>query len=179
MRSHGASREGPIGLFAIGVARFAGARQVVVSDVNDYRLELALRMGATRTVNVVEERIAGTFDELGMTEGFDVAFEMSGNPDALRELLGVMNHGGSVGLLGIQPSPVEIDWGDVIFKGLVLKGVYGREMFETWYKTAAMLRSGLDVSSVITHRFSAGDFTEAFEVMASGQSGKVVLDWSA
>ena len=126
---------------------------------------------------MTRERIDDVFDDLGMTEGFDVALEMSGNPDALRDLLHVMNHGGRVGLLGIPPSPVEIDWNDVIFKGLNLKGIYGREMYETWYKTSAMLRSGFDVSPVITHRFSIEEFTEAFEIMASGQSGKVVLDW--
>ncbi len=168
---------GPIGVFATGIARFAGARNIVVTDVNDYRLELARQMGATRTVNVLSERIEETFGELDMTEGFDVAFEMSGNPEALRDLLHVMNHGGKVGLLGIPPSTVEIDLGEVIFKGLSLKGIYGREMFETWYKTAAMLRSGLDVSSVITHRFPVAEFEAAFDVMASGQSGKVVLDW--
>ncbi len=169
---------GPIGIFAAGVARFVGARHVVITDVNDYRLELAAKMGATRTINVTNEEIDETCAELGMTEGFDVGLEMSGNPEALRDLLRVMNHGGHVGLLGIPPSPVEIDWRDVIFKGLNLKGIYGREMFETWYKTAAMLQSGLDVSSVITHHFPIADFEEAFDVMASGQSGKVLLDWS-
>lgn len=169
---------GPIGVFAAGIARFVGARHVVVTDVNDYRLDLAAKMGATRTINVASEKIDGTIFELGMTEGFDVGFEMSGNPEALRDLLRVMNHGGRVGLLGIPPSPVEIDWTDVIFKGLVLKGIYGREMFETWYKTAAMLQSGLDVSSVITHHFPIADFEEAFGIMASGQSGKVLLDWT-
>ncbi len=168
---------GPIGIFATAIARFAGARNVAVSDVNDYRLELAQQMGATRTINVNDERIVDVFGELGMTEGFDVALEMSGSPDALGELLSVMNHGGRVGILGIPPSPVEIDWNEVIFKGLNLKGIYGREMFETWYKTNAMLRSGLDVSPVITHRFPVGDFSEAFDIMASGKSGKVVLDW--
>lgn len=128
---------GPIGNFAAGIARFAGARNVAVTDVNDYRLEIAKKMGATRTINVTKERIIDTFAELGMTEGFDVAFEMSGNPSALRELLSVMNHGGRVAQLGIPSSPIEIDWSEVIFKGLTLKGIYGREMFETWYKTAA------------------------------------------
>ena len=169
---------GPIGVFAAGIARFVGARHVVVTDVNDYRLELAEKMGATRTINVASEKIDDTCAELGMTEGFDVGFEMSGSPEALRDVLRVMNHGGRVGLLGIPPSPVEIDWTDVIFKGLVLKGIYGREMFETWYKTAAMLQSGLDVSSVITHHFPIADFEEAFGIMASGQSGKVLLDWT-
>ncbi|MCH7739438.1 MAG: L-threonine 3-dehydrogenase [Chloroflexi bacterium] len=169
---------GPIGVFAAGIARFVGARHVVVTDVNDYRLDLAAKMGATRTINVASEKIDGTIVELGMTEGFDVGFEMSGSPEALRDLLRAMNHGGRVGLLGIPPSPVEIDWTDVIFKGLTLKGIYGREMFETWYKTAAMLQSGLDVSSVITHHFPIADFEEAFGIMASGQSGKVLLDWT-
>lgn len=171
---------GPIGVFATGIARFVGARHIVVTDVNDYRLDLAAKMGATRTLNVsnASGSIDGVIAELGMTEGFDVGLEMSGSPEALRDLLRVMNHGGKVGLLGIPPAPVEIDWNDVIFKGLSLKGIYGRKMFETWYKTVAMLQSGLDVSSVITHHFPVADFNEAFDVMASGQSGKVVLDWT-
>ena len=171
---------GPVWLIATGIARFAGARHIVVTDINDYRLDLATRMGATQTLNVTgaNDSIDMVIANLGMTEGFDVGFEMSGSADALRDLLRVMNHGGKVGLLGIPPAPVEIDLNDVIFKGLNLQGIYGRKMFETWYKSVAMLQSGLDVSPVITHHFSITEFKEAFDVMASGQAGKVVLDWT-
>lgn len=170
---------GPIGCMAVAICRHVGARRVVITDVNDYRLSLATRLGATRALNVSRDDVRVCMSELGMTEGFDVALEMSGNGRALTELLKVMNHGGRVALLGIPPDPVAIDWNDVIFKGLVLKGIYGREMFETWYKMAAMLGSGLDVSPVLTHRFPVERYEEAFEVMRSGQSGKVVLDWLA
>jgi threonine 3-dehydrogenase len=170
---------GPIGIMAVAIARFIGARHVVITDVNDYRLDLAMRMGATRALNVKNERIDDAMRELGMEEGFDVGLEMSGNASALRDMLRVMHHGGSIAMLGIPPGEVAIDWNQVIFKGLVVKGIYGREMFETWYKMAAMLQSGLDVSGVITHRFAASDFTRAFETMGGGQSGKVILDWAA
>ncbi len=169
---------GPIGVMAAAVARFVGARYVVVTDVNDYRLGLAAACGATRTVNVTTTRLQDVEAELGMTEGFDVGMEMSGNADALRQMLATMNHGGRVALLGIPPEEIAIDWNLVIFKGLTIKGIYGREMFETWYKMAAMLGSGLDVSSVLTHRFPAEQFAEAFSVIRSGHSGKIVLDWS-
>lgn len=168
---------GPIGVMAVAIARYAGARHVVVTDVNDYRLNLARRMGATAALNVRHESIDDTMHELGMTEGFDVGMEMSGNPAAFRDLLRTMHHGGKVAVLGIPPEETAIDWNQVIFKGLVIKGIYGREMFETWYKMASMLQSGLDVEPVITHRFGFGDYLEAFELMASGQSGKVILDW--
>ena len=163
---------GPIGIMAAAIARFVGARHVVVTDVNDYRLELARKMGATRAINVTRESLDDTMKSLGMVEGFDVGLEMSGNPSAFRDLLRAMHHGGSVALLGIPPGDTAIDWNEVIFKGLVIKGIYGREMFETWYKMAAMLQSGLDVSGVITHRFPASDYTRAFETMGGGQSGK-------
>jgi len=169
---------GPIGIMAAAIARHVGARHVVVTDVNDYRLGLAKKMGASRAINVSKTSIESTMTDLGMTEGFDVGMEMSGNAAALRALLGAMNHGGRVALLGITPGEVPIDMNQVIFKGLVLKGIYGREMFETWYKMGAMLTSGLDVSPVLTHRFAAEDYTKAFETMRSGQSGKVVLDWA-
>jgi threonine 3-dehydrogenase len=169
---------GPIGCMAAAVARHVGARFVVVTDVNDYRLELARKLGATRAINVNRTTIADTMTELGMTEGFDVGMEMSGNGAALRQLLQMMNHGGRVAILGIPPVEVSIDWSQVIFKGLILKGIYGREMFETWYKMASMLTSGLDVSPVLTHRFPAERYLEAFEAMRSGRSGKVVLDWA-
>ena len=170
---------GPIGVMAAGIARHVGARHVVVTDVNDYRLALAARLGASRTVNVAREDLRAVMEELGMKEGFDVGLEMSGNGRAFRQLLEVMNHGGRVALLGIMPGEEAIDWSQVVFKGLQLKGIYGREMYETWYKMVAMLQSGLDVSPVITHRFPVDEFRRGFDVMRSGQSGKVVLDWGA
>jgi len=170
---------GPIGVMAVAIARHVGARHVVITDVNDYRLELARKLGATRALNVAHESITGAMQDLGMEEGFDVGLEMSGNPSAFRELLKAMHHGGRVALLGIPPSEVAIDWNEVIFKGLVIKGIYGREMFETWYKMSSMLQSGLDVTPVITHRFGVDDYQQAFQAMNSGLSGKVILDWAA
>ncbi len=170
---------GPIGIMAVAVARFVGARHVVITDVNEYRLQLAAKMGASRVVNVANESLDDVMTGLGMQEGFDVGLEMSGNPSALREMLRTMHHGGSVAILGIPPDETSIDWTHVIFKGLTIKGIYGREMFETWYKMASLLQSGLDITPVLTHHFDAGDYLEAFETMASGQSGKVILDWSA
>jgi threonine 3-dehydrogenase len=169
---------GPIGCMAAAISRHVGARYVVVTDVNDYRLDLARRMGATRAINVKQTTLQAVMADLGMTEGFDVGMEMSGNGEALRSMLAGMNHGGRVAILGIPSTEVSIDWNQVIFKGLVLKGIYGREMFETWYKMAAMLTSGLDVSPVVTHRFPAERFQEAFQAMKTGQSGKVILDWT-
>ncbi len=168
---------GPIGIMAVAIARFAGARHVVVTDVNDYRLALAQRLGASRIVNVARDPLDGAMQSLGMAEGFDVGMEMSGNPAAFRDMLRTMHHGGSIAMLGIMPDGTGIDWDQVIFKGLMLKGVYGREMFETWYKMASMLQSGLDISAVITHRFPIDEFQQAFEVMRSGMSGKVILEW--
>ena len=170
---------GPIGIMATAIARFVGARHVVVTDVNDYRLGLATKMGASRAINVSRESLDDTMRSLGMVEGFDVGLEMSGNPSAFRDLLRTMHHGGNVALLGIPPDDTAIDWNEVIFKGLMIKGVYGREMFETWYKMAAMLQSGLDVTPIITHRLPVDDYREGFEIMRSGQSGKVILDWTA
>jgi threonine 3-dehydrogenase len=169
---------GPIGCMAAAVCRFAGARHVVVTDVNPWRLELAKKLGATRTVNVAEESLGDAMKSLGMKEGFDVALEMSGHPSGLTDILNHTSNGAKVSLLGIFPDKVAIDWDKVIFKGLVLKGIYGREMFETWYKMSSMIRAGLDISPVITHRFPVADFKKGFETMMSGQSGKVVLDWS-
>jgi threonine 3-dehydrogenase len=169
---------GPIGVMAAAISRHVGARHVVVTDLNPYRLELARKMGATRAVDVRTQTLGDVMQSLGMTEGFDVGMEMSGNDRAFRDLLSFMNHGGRVAILGIPPNEVSIDWNQVIFKGLVLKGVYGREMFETWYKMVAMLQSGLDVAPVVTHRFPAARYAEAFEAMRSGQSGKVILDWA-
>ncbi|HUN27609.1 MAG TPA: L-threonine 3-dehydrogenase [Steroidobacteraceae bacterium] len=170
---------GPIGIMAAAVARFTGARHIVVTDVNDYRLELARRMGASRAINVTRESLDDTMRELGMQEGFDVGLEMSGSPAAFREMLRTMHHGGSIAILGIPSEEIAIDWNQVIFKGLTLKGIYGREMFETWYKMASLLQSGLKIDPVITHHFAAGDFERAFQTTASGHSGKVILDWSA
>ncbi len=168
---------GPIGIMAAAVAKHVGARYVVITDVNDYRLDLAKKMGATRVVNVASENLKDVMDELGMTEGFDIGLEMSGVPSAFREMLDKMNHGGKIAMLGIPPQSVAVDWNKVIFKGLTIKGVYGREMFETWYKMVSLLQSGLDLSPIITHQFSIDDFAKGFEVMGSGQSGKVLLDW--
>jgi threonine 3-dehydrogenase len=169
---------GPIGVMAASIARFVGARHIVVTDVNDYRLGLAKQMGATRAVNVTTTKIADVEADLGMTEGFDVAFEMSGNGDALHQTLVAMNNGGRIALLGIPSHEIAIDWNLVIFKGLTIEGIYGREMFETWYKMAAMLQSGLDVHPVLTHHLPADDFAQAFQIMATGQSGKIVMDWT-
>ena len=168
---------GPIGVMAVAIARYCGARHIVITDVNEYRLDLARKMGATVALNVAEGSIDDTMRELGMTEGFDVGMEMSGNPSAFRDLVRTMHHGGNVALLGIPPEDMAIDWNQVIFKGLVLKGIYGREMFETWYKMASMLQSGLNIEPVITHRFPVSDYQSAFELMASGQSGKIILAW--
>ena len=168
---------GPIGIMAVAIARYAGARHVVITDVNDYRLSLARQMGATVALNVTDGSIDQTMQDLGMEEGFDVGMEMSGNPTAFRELLRTMHHGGSVALLGIPPDDTVIDWTQVIFKGLVIKGVYGREMFETWYKMSSMLQSGLNIDPIITHHFPVSAYQEAFELMESGQSGKVILNW--
>src|ERR1700674_773525 len=170
---------GPIGIMAAAIARHVGARYVVITDVNDYRLDLARRMGATRAVNVEREKLRAVMDELGMTEGFDVGMEMSGVPQAFESLLLHMNHGGKVALLGIPPARMAIDWNQIIFKGLEIKGVYGREMFETWYKMVAMIQSGLDLSPIITHHYAAEEFETAFATMLSGQSGKIILDWAA
>ncbi|BCO17205.1 L-threonine 3-dehydrogenase [Alteromonas sp. McT4-15] len=168
---------GPIGIMAAAVAKHVGARHVVVTDINPYRLELAKKMGATRAVDVSKEDLKDVMNELGMTEGFDVGLEMSGVPVAFRDMLNKMNHGGKIAMLGIPPQDVAVDWNQVIFKGLVIKGIYGREMFETWYKMASLLQSGLDLSPIITHTFSIDDFQKGFDTMGSGQSGKVILDW--
>ena len=168
---------GPIGIMAAAIAKHVGARHVVITDVNDYRLDLAKKMGATAAVNVAKDDLKQVMQNLGMTEGFDVGLEMSGNARAFRQMLDTMNHGGKIAMLGIMPGEQAIDWSQVIFKGLVIKGIYGREMFETWYKMVAMLQSGLDLSPIITHRYGIDDFQKGFDAMRSGQSGKVVLDW--
>lgn len=168
---------GPIGIMAVAILRHIGARHVVITDVNDYRLDLARQMGASLAINVKDQSLQDAMATLGMTEGFDVGLEMSGNPLALNDMVKSMSHGGKIAILGIPPQKTAIDWNQVIFKGLLLKGIYGREMFETWYKMIAMLQSGLDVSKVITHHFPVADYQQAFEIMSSGQSGKVILDW--
>ncbi len=169
---------GPIGIMAVAIAKYAGARHVVITDVNDYRLDLARKMGATAAVNVTTDLLDKTMLDLGMEEGFDVGMEMSGNPQAFRDMLRTMHHGGKIALLGIPPEETAIDWNQVIFKGLVIKGIYGREMFETWYKMSSMIQSGLNIEPVITHHFPVDDYLPAFELMESGQTGKVILNWN-
>jgi len=168
---------GPIGCMAAGIAKYAGARYIVVTDINPYRLDLAKKMGATLALDVRTRTIADAQKQLGMKEGFDVGMEMSGSPDAFRSMLEAMCHGGKIAMLGILPK-TEVDWNDIVFNGLTIKGIYGREMYETWYKMTVMIQGGLDITPVITHRYPYAEFEEAFEVMRSGQSGKVVLDWS-
>lgn len=168
---------GPIGIMAVAIARHCGARHIVVTDVNDYRLELAKKVGATVALNVSGgETLEDVTKKLGMREGFDVGMEMSGNPQAFRSMLTNMCHGGKIAMLGILP-PSEIDWNTVVFNSLTIKGIYGREMYETWYKMTMMIQCGLDISPIMTHQFHYTEFEKAFEVMKSGQSGKVVLDW--
>lgn len=169
---------GPIGAMAAAIAKHCGARNIVITDVNDYRLELAKTMGATRIVNVTNESLHDVMKELGMSEGFDVGLEMSGNGMAFQSMLECMNNGGKVAMLGIPSKDTTVDWNQIIFKGLIIKGIYGREMFETWYKMVAMLQSGLDLSPMITHQYDVDQFQQGFEAMASGQSGKVILNWS-
>ncbi|MDN3382468.1 L-threonine 3-dehydrogenase [Pseudoalteromonas sp. APC 3358] len=168
---------GPIGIMAAAVAKHVGARHVVITDVNEYRLDLARKMGASRAVNVASEKLENVIKDLGMTEGFDIGLEMSGVPSAFNSMLNNMNHGGKIAMLGIPPSDMAVDWNQVIFKGLVIKGIYGREMFETWYKMASLIQSGLDLNPIITHQYSVDDFQAGFDMMISGQSGKVILNW--
>ncbi|MFT6898412.1 MAG: threonine 3-dehydrogenase [Paraglaciecola sp.] len=168
---------GPIGIMAAAVAQHVGARHVVITDINEYRLQLARDMGATRAINVSHENLTDVMQELGMTEGFDVGMEMSGVPTAFRDMLSKMNNGGKIAMLGIPPGDVAIDWDQVIFKGLTIKGIYGREMFETWYKMATLIQGGLNLSPIITHQFNIDEFQQGFDTMGSGQSGKVILNW--
>ncbi|MGH2679140.1 MAG: zinc-binding dehydrogenase, partial [Actinomycetota bacterium] len=170
---------GPIGLMAAAVVGHAGARHVVITDVNAYRLELARSMGVTVALDVREGSLAETQAKLGMKEGFDVGLEMSGNPASLQDMLANLSHGAKVAMLGLPDEPFAIDWNTVIFDQLTLKGVYGRQMYETWYMMTVMLQSGLDIAPVITHRFPAGRFEEAFDAIRSGETGKVLLDWSS
>jgi threonine 3-dehydrogenase len=169
---------GPIGMMAIAIVKHAGARYVVVTDINPYRLDLARKMGATVVVDAGKESLSDTMRDLGMKEGFDVGLEVSGDQAALNMMLGAMCHGGKIALLGIQSKQAAIDWDLVIFNGLTIKGIYGREIFETWYKMTMMIQSGLDISPVITHRFPYSKYEEAFQLMQTGQSGKIILQWS-
>jgi len=170
---------GPIGVMATAICRHAGARHVVITDVNDYRLGLAGKMGATRTVNVTKQNLKDVMKDLGMTEGFDVGLEMSGNAQAFRQMTETMRHSGKIAILGIPPADTVIDWNHVIFKGLTLKGIYGREMFETWYKMKSIVQSGLDLRPLVTHIYPADEYQQAFDAMLQGDTGKVILDWTA
>ena len=168
---------GPIGVMAVAICKFVGARNIVITDINDYRLELARKLGATKAINISKENIKDYYSELNISNGFDVGLEVSGNPSAFKDMLSHMYHGGNVALLGLLPESTQINWDEIIFKGLNIKGIYGREMYETWYKMTQMLRSGLDISNVLTHRLPVDDFQQAFEIMEKGQCGKIVLNW--
>jgi threonine 3-dehydrogenase len=170
---------GPIGIMAIPVVRHAGARNVVITDLNPFRLDLARKMGATLAINPTETPLSEVQKQLKMTEGFDVGLEMSGNPQALSDMIANMSHGGKIAALGIPSKSIPMDWRPVIFNMITIKGIYGREMYETWYKMSVMLDSGLDISPVITHRYAYGDFEKGFAAMISGNTGKVVLDWTS
>lgn len=169
---------GPIGMMAAAIAKFAGARHVVITDMNPYRLELAKKLGATRTVNLKEEKLADVMKKIGMTEGFDIGMEMSGSQAGLSDMIHNMKHGGKIALLGLQGQDARVDLETIIFNGLNLRGIYGRKVWDTWYKMSTMIQAGLDISQVITHRFDVREYEKGFQAMISGQSGKVILDWS-
>ena len=169
---------GPIGIMAAAIAKFSGARHVVVTDMNEYRLDLARKLGATRTVNLKQEKLRDVMKSIGMTEGFDVGLEMSGSPAALSDMILNMKHGGNIALLGLQGRETIVNLETVIFNGLNIRGIYGRKVWDTWYKMTTMIEAGLDISQIITHRFDIRDYEKGFEAMISGQSGKVVLNWS-
>jgi threonine 3-dehydrogenase len=168
---------GPVGIMAVAVAKHVGARHIVITDVNDYRLALAKQLGATIAVNSIHTDLKDVMAQLNMKEGFDVGLEMSGNAHAFNNMISTMNHAGKIALLGFLPQETTISWNDVIMKGLIIKGIYGREMYDTWYKMITMLQSGLDISPVITHEFSVHDYQQAFETLGNGQSGKILLNW--
>ena len=168
---------GPIGLMSVAICKFVGARNVVITDINEYRLNLARKMGATKAINISKHSISEFYSEINMTSGFDVGLEMSGNSEALSSMLKHMYHGGNIALLGLLPETTQVNWDDIIFKGLNVKGIYGREMYETWYKMTQMIRSGLDISKVLTHKFDINQYKIAFEIMEAGNCGKVVLKW--
>lgn len=169
---------GPVGILSVAVARHVGARHIVITDINEYRLNIAKKMGASLALNSTKTTLTEAMETLGMREGFDIALEMSGHAEAFANMLAYMNHGGKISMLGFLPKETRIDWNHIIMKGLTLKGIYGREMFETWYKMICMLQSGLDITPVITHEFKASDYQKAFDVIQSGVSEKVILDWS-
>ncbi len=168
---------GPIGLMAVAICNFIGARNVVITDVNEYRLKIAKKLGASRTVNITKQSINDCYAELGIKSGFDIGLEMSGNSEAFNSMLEHMYHGGKIALLGLLPNSTVISWDNIIFKGLKLKGIYGREMYETWYKMSEMISSGLDISNVMTHKLSIDRYQEAFDIMEAGNCGKIVLEW--
>ena len=168
---------GPIGLMAVAICNFIGARNTVITDVNEYRLKIAKKLGASKTVNITKQSINDCFSELGIKSGFDIGLEMSGNSEAFNSMLEHMYHGGKIALLGLLPNSTAIRWDNIIFKGLKLKGIYGREMYETWYKMSEMINSGLDISNVMTHKLSIDRYQEAFDIMEAGNCGKIVLEW--
>jgi len=169
---------GPIGCMAAAIVKFSGARHVVVTDFNEYRLNMAKTMGATRVVNLKDEKLEDVMKEIGMSEGFDVGLEMSGAPSALNQMIHNMKNGGNIALLGLLPDSTDVDMEHVIFSGLNLKGIYGRKVWDTWYKMTTMIEAGLDISKIITHRYDIRDYQKGFDAMLSGNSGKVILDWS-
>ena len=168
---------GPIGLMCVAICKYSGAKNIVITDINDYRLAIAKELGASKTINIKNDSINNHLEKLGIKYGFDVGLEVSGNPTAFNSMLTNMYHGGSIALLGILPNNTKIDWDDVIFKGLKIKGIYGREMYETWHKMVQILRGGLNVKKILTHTFSVNDYQEAFDILDIGQCGKVVLEW--
>ena len=168
---------GPIGLMCVAICKYSGAKNIVITDINDYRLAIAKELGASKTINIKNDSINNHLEKLGIKYGFDVGLEVSGNPTAFNSMLTNMYHGGSIALLGILPNNTKIDWDDVIFKGLKIKGIYGREMYETWHKMVQILRGGLNVKKILTHTFSISDYQEAFDILDIGQCGKVVLEW--
>ena len=168
---------GPIGLISVAISKFMGARNIVISDINDYRLAIARKLGATRTINTKKESIKNCFSELNIRHGFDVGLEMSGNPQAFNEMLSCIYHGGKIVLLGLLPKNTSINWDDIIFKGLHVKGVYGREMYETWYRMDQLIKGGLNLNEVITHKFPIANFDDAFNTISSGQCGKIIMEW--
>ena len=168
---------GPIGLMCVAICKYSGAKNIVITDINDYRLAIAKELGASKTINIKNDSINNHLEKLGIKYGFDVGLEVSGNPTAFNSMLTNMYHGGSIALLGILPNNTKIDWDDVIFKGLKIKGIYGREMYETWHKMVQILRGGLNVKKILTHTFSVSDYQEAFDILDIGQCGKVVLEW--
>jgi len=172
------SGAGPIGCMAAAIVKFSGARHVVVTDFNEYRLDLAKKLGATRTINLKEEKLTDVMKGIGMTEGFDVGLEMSGSQAGLADMIHNMKHGGKIALLGLQEADTKVDLESVIFNGLNIRGIYGRKVWDTWYKMSTMIQAGLDISGIITHHFDIRDYEKGFEAMISGQSGKVILDWS-